>query len=205
MNGIPESRKSESAQSAKAHTLTNRERLTQPKELVEPTCSVAGCGRKTKASGLCNMHYKRVRKTGIAGSSNRIKAENGIGHVNSVGYRQVYSDGKLTYEHIVLAEKALGKKLPPGSRVHHFDEDKSNNKSNLVLCQDEAYHRLLHKRMRALRESGDPNHLKCPYCKKYDAAELLTINKSGGYAFHPSCHNQDRRIRRALKRSHINE
>ena len=178
----------------------------QSKAMVESLCSVALCGRKSRASGMCNMHYKRVRRTGSAGFSNRLKAENGVGHINSVGYHQVYSGGKLTYEHIVLAEKALGKKLPLGACVHHFDENKSNNEaSNLVICQDEKYHRLIHKRMRALRESGNPNHLKCPYCKKYDAEELLTINESGGYAFHPPCHNQSRRIRRALKRGQSNE
>lgn len=163
-------------------------------------CSIALCGREVRAAGLCNMHYKRKIRTGSVGSAGRLKADNGRGSTNTEGYHQVYSGGKLTFNHIVIAEKALGKKLPKGACVHHVDENKGNNNpSNLVICPDEKYHRLLHMRTKALAESGNPSNLKCPYCKKYDQPESLTINKSGGYAFHPSCHNQARRVRRALQ------
>lgn len=69
---------------------------------------------------------------------------------NSVGY---------VYEHIVIAERALGHPLPDGAVVHHFDENKSNNgNGNLVICQDEAYHHLLHARQRAVRRSLQSSH-----------------------------------------------
>jgi hypothetical protein len=55
---------------------------------------------------------------------------------------------RYVFEHILVAEKALGKHLPPGAVVHHVDEDGLNNKPwNLVICQDNAYHRFLHKRL----------------------------------------------------------
>lgn len=59
-----------------------------------------------------------------------------------------YPGGRI-YEHILVASDVLGKLLPPGAVVHHINEDRSDNRhSNLVICQDDAYHKLLHKRMR---------------------------------------------------------
>lgn len=70
-------------------------------------------------------------------------------------------------EHILIAEKALGRYLPDGVVVHHHDEDKQNNaNNNLVICEDDDYHKLLHKRMDVLKHGGDPNTEK--YCLKCD-------------------------------------
>lgn len=80
--------------------------------------------------------------------------------------------------HVLLAEKALGKKLPKGVVVHHIDSNGLNNDpSNLVICPDEAYHQLLHLRMRALAECGNADWRKCPYCKEWDAVEYLMKTK----------------------------
>ena len=46
------------------------------------------------------------------------------------------------------AERALGKPLPAGTVIHHHNY--KGNDSQLVICQDRAYHRLLHARMRTL-------------------------------------------------------
>ena len=55
------------------------------------------------------------------------------------------------FEHILVAEKALGKSLPIRIQVHHVDRNGLNNKNNnLVICQDQAYHSLLHVRQRRL-------------------------------------------------------
>lgn len=51
-------------------------------------------------------------------------------------------------EHLVLAERALGHALPKGTHVHHFNGVRADNKRNLVICQDAAYHCLLHRRQR---------------------------------------------------------
>ena len=51
-------------------------------------------------------------------------------------------------EHIIIAEKALGKHLPTGAVVHHWGAKDDNFGGNLVICPNRAYHNFLHKRIR---------------------------------------------------------
>ena len=92
-------------------------------------------------------------------------------------------------EHILLAEKALGKPLPVGSEVHHFTEDQ------LVICQDQSYHRLLHVRQRALESCGNADWRKCHFCKKYDSPDKMILKKVAKRPlvtsmFHRACKNK---------------
>lgn len=65
--------------------------------------------------------------------------------------------GRSQYEHIVVAERALGHALPPGASVHHVDDDRQRNVGpNLCVLQDEREHHLLHKRRNVLRAGGNP-------------------------------------------------
>lgn len=75
-------------------------------------------------------------------------------------------------EHVTVAQRALGKPLPDGTEVHHVDGNRRNNANkNLVICQDVAYHRLLHSRAEVLKAGGDPNShrlcRKCGECKPF--------------------------------------
>lgn len=92
-----------------------------------------------------------------------------MGRVTEYIYANSYSFGRAIAKHIAVAEKALGKRLPKGAIVHHWDEDGLNNEpSNLLVCPDEAYHKLIHRRMRAYDACGHADWQKCSYCGEYD-------------------------------------
>lgn len=115
-----------------------------------PRCTVDGCSNPPRARDLCDAHYQMQR---VYGRTERIKAVYGTGRTKDTnGYVVVtLPSGVRQYEHILVAEKALGKPLPRGAIVHHIDENKSHNaNTNLVICPDQSYHMLIHKRMRDL-------------------------------------------------------
>lgn len=113
------------------------------------------------------------------------------GKSSLMGYPQIRTDHPrankgYVFEHILIAEKALGKPLPPGAVVHHANG--TRNSGTLVICQDEAYHQFLHHRMRALKECGHADWRKCQYCHQYDDPQNMCIQKiKRGSAFHKKC------------------
>lgn len=103
-------------------------------------------------------------------------------------YKVARNTGPRRYEHQRVAEKALGKPLPPKAEVHHVDENKRNNDpSNLVICPDHAYHSFLHQRAAAFDAFGDASARKCVYCGQWDSVSNLRINKQNS-ARHLKCH-----------------
>ena len=101
-------------------------------------------------------------------------------YVTAPNHPRAYSDGRIK-EHILTAEKALGRFLPPAAVVHHIDGNKNNNQhSNLVICENSAYHNLIHMRTRAKIESGNANNRWCIYCKRWDSSDkILDMGKRG--------------------------
>jgi hypothetical protein len=103
------------------------------------------------------------------------------------GYKFFIIDGRKVGEHVLVAERALGRRLPAGVEVHHFNEVRSDNRpGNLVVCPSTEYHRLLHVRQAALDASGHADWRKCTYCKQYDAPENIQQSTTGG-RFHRAC------------------
>ncbi len=125
---------------------------------------------------------------------------NGPRTVSSDGYIQIKVPGHpkgnsrgYVGEHILIAEKALGKFLPDGSLVHHHDQIRSNNENqNLVICQDRAYHMLIHARLRIFRAGGDPDlHKICCRCKKLKHRSSFTGRPAAGDGLYGNCRQCD--------------
>lgn len=100
-------------------------------------------------------------------------------------------------EHIELAERAIGKTLPPGAEVHHVNGIKHDNRpENLVVCPDHAYHALLHARQRAMDACGNPNFRRCEICGGWDEPERMYQRKSKTGFWHRACGNKTRSERK---------
>lgn len=118
------------------------------------------------------------------------------------GHPSVNSRGYVP-EHILVCEKALGKYLPLQAVVHHVNKNTADNlPSNLVVCQDNAYHLYLHQRQRAFDACGHTDWLKCRFCKGYDDPKNLRIkkHKNHNYAEHRVCENLFQKKRYKLKK-----
>lgn len=101
------------------------------------------------------------------------------GRLLSQGYARVLIPGHhradyrgLVKEHIVVAEKALGKPIPASVIIHHHNGIRSDNRNtNLVICENHAYHVLIHARLRVFRMGFDPDLFKycgsCGQCKPF--------------------------------------
>lgn len=102
------------------------------------------------------------------------------GRTVSHGYIAITKEDGQKYEHIRKAEIALGRSIPKGVEVHHIDENPANNEnSNLVLCQDHGYHRILHTRMAIVRAGGDPRMDKrCSACQEIKPRTEFHKNRS---------------------------
>lgn len=124
----------------------------KPKNFERKECAVDYCTELTYASNTdyCKLHYQRLRRYGRLENIKNGYDGSGANYINAGGYRIITVNGKQVYEHIFIAELALGRPLPKGAVVHHMNECPSDNETrfNLVICPDQAYHMLLHRRMR---------------------------------------------------------
>jgi len=99
----------------------------------------------------------------------------------------------------IVATRALGKPLPTEAVVHHVNEDSSDNRpENLVICENNAYHKLLHLRLKAYEATGNARARRCEICKEWGVpgdGDMVVYKKtrhssdSDGFARHKSCHN----------------
>jgi hypothetical protein len=172
-----------------------------------------GCGQETKISNVSNSLYgwtKGEPRRFLAGHCNRntsletASRWNGGTTITPQGYKLIMVKGHprggsrgYVFEHILIVEKALGKYLPPKAVVHHPDERRAENSGPLVICQDNAYHRLLHRRMAALKACGNADWLKCWICKTYDDPQNLIVKTGNPYTnYHEKCMKEYQRRRR---------
>jgi hypothetical protein len=129
------------------------------------------------------MHYQRWKTHGDPTTTTVAPA--GAGTITN-GYRIFHTGGVMKKDHVLMAEKAIGKPLPAGAEVHHVNEIRSDNRpENLVVCPSRKYHALLHARTRAYDECGHADWRRCAICKQYDALDNLKQSQSTYY--HRAC------------------
>lgn len=143
-------------------------------------------------SRSCEANWRRVndpvwfdRRSAIARNAAPSGAEHykwrGGRKATTRGYVRVLHKGHpratsgYVFEHVMVAERALGKPLPAGAVVHHVNGEPGDNRScNLAVLPDTGYHMALHARLRVLRLGGDPfRQWTCSTCQRLlDFAEF---------------------------------
>lgn len=147
-----------------------------------------GCGQKTNLAQQTSTKYgwikgeplKFILGHALKGTSGQNRKEIIIsthGYETTFCPRHPKAHKGYVYTHILIAESVLGKSLPPRAVVHHVDGDKQEYQGNMVICEDESYHQLLHQRERALRACGHASWRKCKSCGTYDS--LSAMRKTG--------------------------
>jgi hypothetical protein len=105
-------------------------------------------------------------------------------------YERVTVNGVRIYKHRAIAEKILGRPLKNEECVHHIDENGLNNEnSNLVICPNAAYHKLLHIRAEAYDNFGNVNARRCYLCQKFDETRYMSLQDRGkdSFYYHKKC------------------
>jgi len=176
-------------------SLTSNHNKENPMKKNQQLCQ-CGCGMPvSKMKIFIHGHHARLQPKGK--KSHRWNGgisvdKNGRKYIYMPNHKSSNSWGYI-YEYILIIEKVLGKILPNKVVVHHVDVNPANNKnSNLVVCEDQDYHMLLHQRQRAYDICGNANWKKCKYCKQYDDSKNLYKHPSQNSYFHRKCSNENR-------------
>ena len=155
-----------------------------------------GCGQKTKIGTDSNPSNKFLNHHHIGNwKGGKTLDTRGYEYTKQKDHPRANKENYVLTS-ILVAEKALGHYLPLKAVVHHVDGKKLNNAdNNLVACQNQAFHQLLHERQKALEACGDSNKRQCPYCHKYDFLKNFYNNKKNHY--HRDCYNKNRNKKRS--------
>jgi len=183
--------------------------LESPKEKVIPygECQ-CGCGGKTRISDRDNAERRYTKgepRRFIYGHhvpkgpkhhnwrGGKTLGRNNIKYPMTLipDHPKARSNGYVS-DHVLKAEKALGKSLPKGAIVHHHTLEQ------LVVCQNQSYHAFIERRTRAYRECGHADWLRCPLCKQWDDPQNLYVRLWKGRTLgrHRKCHTEKEFSRR---------
>jgi len=116
-------------------------------------CENPECEELTSSiHGFCTRHYKARWYLKSVGRTEKVeRTTKGKWKHTKTGYILVKVGKGMDYEHRVLAEKALGKPLPHEAIVHHTGaRDDNHGYCKLVICPNQDYHMLIHRRAQEL-------------------------------------------------------
>ena len=155
-----------------------------------------GCGRDAPISTYTNarLGYRRGQPVRFIVGHNQCASNNSRwngGLTKTKGYIVERSPGHprsgvrgYVPQHVLVAERALGRYLPLKAEVHHVNAIRHDNRGcNLVVCEDHGFHMLLHQRARAFSATGNPKARKCVYCSRWS----LDLRVRGRKAYHLPC------------------
>lgn len=93
------------------------------------------------------------------------------------------------YEHRLVAERMLGRRLRKGEQIHHKNGDKTDNRpENLEVAESLTHHRALHRSGRKkLRLPNEPNSIVL--CKCGCGTQLASFDAHGRFRQFVSGHN----------------
>ncbi len=114
-------------------------------------CCIQGCFGLRLAKGLCSKHWQR-KKAGIPPDlPTHFNWIYTTGWRTRDKYKKLSIRGREYLEHILIAERVLGRQLKPNEVVHHRDEDKTNNQPDNLEVMTRSAHTLLHNAIRRAR------------------------------------------------------
>lgn len=133
-----------------------------------------GCGATTKLARQSTTALGHVRGQPVR----FVVGHNMKGRQTLTDYARQHVGGDRSRRvHRVRVEQVLGRVLPRSVVIHHADGTRGLT-STLVVCPNQAYHKLLHARMRVVVAGGNPNTESiCAHCR--------TVKPRAAFSAHP--------------------
>jgi hypothetical protein len=148
-------------------------------ELIEAVAICkCGCGEKTKLSNYTDERHGAKKGQPLRYIlGHNTKGTYGYRKKNTQARRETSRNGYRQLIYRAIVEEILGYILPLKAVIHHIDGNWRNNEpSNLLVCENDTYHQLIHRRARALQACGHASWRKCCYCKNYDDPKNLSFS-----------------------------
>jgi len=97
--------------------------------------------------------YAKIRPSDVKGAAHP-NWRGGV-TIDKWGYRLMYAPHRqkahpYTYEHVLVAEQKIGRRLQRNEHVHHLNGNKLDNSPNNLLVCTASEHRALHRQLESL-------------------------------------------------------